>query len=212
MRWIGTGMHSFGAENRKLSKLWARTSHTLRFMSASFAFETHQQSLQLCPISLQLNCAVTYFVVVYESVVLLSLLLQTEGFFPSDRPGNPRWHCSLVLLFYFFFLLRTMKGELCSPLSPMAFPILHPTHTYTHPVQTWALPQSLFPPPLLRFLHLSPYSMTVCLPYPTPSALFSTHTQTPSCAPEQTVAYIWPQLSLHLFSLRHKHPPPHPPP
>lgn len=183
-------------------------------MSASFGLKTHWQSPQwrlcvlwFCP--QHFVTAVTYFVVVLDNVWFLSCsrvfvwntlssVPLTEGFLPSDRPGNP---CSLVLLFFYFYFFRprAVKRELCSLASATAYP------THTRPVQTWALPQSLFPPPPLRFLHLSLYSMTVFLLYPAPSTLFSTHTNThphtqaASCAPEQTVAYAWPQLSLHLF-------------
>lgn len=104
----------------------------------------------------------------------------TKGFFPSDRPGNPCWHCSLVLLF--FFSSEDHEKRALFTLKPHGLP-RHTPHTHTlckhgrypkpFPATSSSLPQSV------HVFHdgLSPLSS------PPPYSLLLLHTQTASYAP-----------------------------
>lgn len=146
MTWIRADMHSPAAKSRRLPKL-CRNPTLCSLPRASFL-----------------------------------LLRVTNSFFTALRYFFS--FCFAKACFYFFFFLRsilavsshfvviffslgTLKRELCSPQSPVVYPIiLHPSHI--HPVQTWASPPSYFPQPplsmMLFLLHPSPFHLILCWP------------------------------------------------
>lgn len=135
MSWIRVGMHSLGAENRKPPKLCKNTP-------TPFSLSLHHLLLRLTNSPSRALYASVLFHLPYPCLVesgsvFSASLTESFSLFP-DRAEGPSWQCPLVFV---VFLLRTMKRELCSPWSPMVYPItpLHPAHI--HPVQTWAPPQ-----------------------------------------------------------------------
>ena len=175
MSWIGAGMHGIVRENRKPPKLCARTPHTLLFIPASFVFRTHRRSLQ-CRLCVLWFCPIS--VAAPCSFYKCCHLCCSSVDEPVSLPA---------VVVFFVFIPWTMKRHLCSSLHTYV-PCKHGRNTNPFfPATTSSFPPSI---PWRSFPSIQP-----------PSTLFSTHTrtQTASCAPEQTVAYVWPQRSLHLF-------------
>lgn len=122
--------------------------HTLLFTPCIiFTFKSHQQFL---------HCfAIFLFILFCQSLFLLCFFFLRSILAVSSN---------FVVI---FFSLGTLKRELCSPQSPVVYPIiLHPSHI--HPVQTWASPPSYFPQPplsmMLFLLHPSPFHLILCWP------------------------------------------------
>ena len=120
----------------------------------------------------------------------------TKSLFPSG-PGNLCRHFSLVLLFciLFFYFYNHEKSALFM-LKPHSLPHHAPPHRPASCANMGATSVRL-PPPPLRFLHLSLYSMLVFPLYPAPSTFILYHSRTHTgcaCAPKQTAEYVWLQL------------------
>lgn len=151
MTWIRADMHSPAAKSRRLPKL-CRNPTLCSLPRASFL---------LLRVTNSFFTALRYF---FSFCFAKACFYFVSFFFKVHSSSFISFCCFFVVI---FFSLGTLKRELCSPQSPVVYPIiLHPSHI--HPVQTWASPPSYFPQPplsmMLFLLHPSPFHLILCWP------------------------------------------------